>query len=316
MELAAIIILAVIVFVFISLMISAYCAYRYSSLVKVRKPSPYKHVREGDPLAENKRRLVDGILAVDFEDVYVTSHDGLKLHGRLHITSEDAPFAICAHGYHSSGFIDFSGGALYLIRKGYNVLLIDQRAHGESEGKCLTFGVKESRDVADWARFVIDKYSAPVFLFGISMGAVTVLLASALPELPDGVLGIVADCPFSSARDIIIRKTRSKGIRFPGFCYKMARLGARVYGGYDPAEADAVARAPLARVPVILMHGQSDDFVPYEMSQSIHDASGAPLHAFPTADHGTAYVHETERYERIVDEFCESCLSDKKGTEK
>lgn len=313
MELAAIIILAIIVFVFINLMIAGYYAYRYSSCVKVRKPSPYKHVKPGDPLADHKRRLVDEFLAVDFEDVYVTSHDGLKLHGRLHLTEVGAPFAICAHGYRSSGAIDFSGGALYLIRKGYNVLLIDQRAHGESEGRCLTFGVKESRDVADWARFVIDKYSAPVFLFGISMGAVTVLLASALPELPDGVRGVVADCPFSSARDIIIRKTRSQGIKLPVFCYKMARFGSRIYGGYDLAEADAVASAQHARVPVIIMHGQSDDFVPYEMSQRIHDASGVPLYAFPTADHGTAYVHETERYEAIVDEFCESCLSDKKG---
>ena len=300
---------------FVLLMVAAYVAYRYTFYVskKQKHPDPYRVVREGDPMADTRKQLADGILAQSFTDVTVTSRDGLSLHGRIKIVSEGAPFAIMCHGYRSTPLIDFSGGAILAMNLGYNVLLIDQRAHGDSEGKNLTFGVKESRDAIDWANFVKNTYGSDSILFGISMGAATVLMSAGLPEFPECVKGVFADCPFSTAKDIITKEIKHRGMPFPKLAYELARLGARLYGDFDPNAARPIDSVKNAKVPIVLVHGESDTFVPHEMSYAIHIAGNVPLHSFKDAAHGTSYLFEPERYGKIVKEFCSACIPENKN---
>lgn len=149
--------------------------------------------------------MIRDTLSIPYEDVFITSFDGLRLHAKFYAASErKAPVQIMFHGYKSSAERDFCGGLREGIDGGFNVLLVDQRAHGESEGKYLTFGVNERFDCLSWASYAAERFGndVKIYLYGISMGAATVLMASALP-LPKSVSGIVADCGYTSPKDII-----------------------------------------------------------------------------------------------------------------
>jgi pimeloyl-ACP methyl ester carboxylesterase len=128
------------------------------------------------------------------EPVSITSYDGLKLWGWYLANPGSDKTILFVHGYRSEGpTFDFGYEIRACYEKGFNVMLIDQRAHGKSEGRYICFGVKERYDVRDWVNFIKESYApSTLFLYGLSMGCTTVLMASSL-ELPDTVRGIIAD---------------------------------------------------------------------------------------------------------------------------
>lgn len=150
--------------------------------------------------AEQTEEILAGVrLMQDAENIFLPSYDGLRLHGRLLQQPGAKGTILLFHGYRSSWVIDFSIVLPYYFTLGYNLLAVDERAHGESEGTYITFGVRERHDVATWAAYAAMHFGPahPLILDGLSMGAATVLLASDL-ELPPSVRGIIADCGFSS----------------------------------------------------------------------------------------------------------------------
>ena len=150
--------------------------------------------------AEQTEEIFAGTaLMQDAEDIFLPSYDGLRLHGQLLQQPSAKGTILLFHGYRSSWIIDFSIVLPYYYSLGYNLLAVDERAHGQSEGVYITFGVHERRDVVTWAQYAAMHFGPdhPLFLGGLSMGATTVLLASAL-ELPPSVRGVIADCGFSS----------------------------------------------------------------------------------------------------------------------
>lgn len=250
--------------------------------------------------------LIDRLNAREFERVTITSFDGLRLAGRYYHNHDGAPVAILCHGYHGTPSRDFCGGADICLTAGYNLLMIEQRAHCASEGHTVSFGVNERRDCLDWARFAAKRFGAEtkLLLAGISMGAASVLMASALP-LPENVRGIVADCPFTSPRAIITEVARRRG--YPAeLLWPLISLSARLFGGFSPADADAAEAVKLARVPILLIHGEADTFVPCSMGREIAAANPAliELHTFPDAGHGMSYLNDTPRYTALVNAFC------------
>lgn len=193
-----------------------------------------------DKLHERMTATVDAAVSIPFEDVYIRSHDGLRLRGRYYETSPGAPVQILFHGYRSNAVRDFSGGLRLALNSGCNALLVDQRAHGGSEGKHLGFGVLERRDCLDWIEYVNKRCGSgvPIVLVGVSMGAATVLMAAGL-ELPDNVVGVIADCGYTSPKEIICKV--AVDMKLPSrLLYPLVRLGARLFAGFDPNECSAV----------------------------------------------------------------------------
>ena len=275
---------------------------------KRRCNDPYRGL-VGDnvpPARQQFRRHVDEFVEMKYEDVYIKSYDGLSLHARYYHTKDGAPIQIQFHGYKSFALRDFCWGGMQCIKHGHNLLLVDHRSHGESEGRTITFGIKERYDCLSWARYAVKRFGKEqkIVLLGISMGAATVLMASELP-LPKNVCGIVADCPYESPKEIIKKVARDK--RFPPrFVYMLSRLGALVFDGFDPGSASAVESVKRAKVPILLIHGEKDGFVPIEMSRRIAEASSlVELHTFPEAEHALSFLTDMERYERTMYGFIE-----------
>ena len=143
---------------------------------------------------EQTEEILAGVrLMQDAENIFLPSYDGLRLHGRLLQQPGAKGTILLFHGYRSSWVIDFSIVLPYYFTLGYNLLAVDERAHGESEGMYITFGVRERHDVATWAAYAAMHFGPahPLILDGLSMGAATVLMASEL-ELPASVTEAVA----------------------------------------------------------------------------------------------------------------------------
>ena len=243
------------------------------------------------------------------EFVTVQSRDGLTLFGRYYHTRDGAPLDIGFHGYHSSCLTDFSGGSGMSLDMGHNLLLVDQRAHGKSEGRTIGFGILERQDCLRWIEYALERFGndVEIMLYGVSMGGATVLMASAL-ELPENVKGIVADCPYSSVKDIVCRVGEKKGL--PAWLtWFLVRVGAKVYGGFDIAETDAVEAVKAAKVPILIIHGESDNFVPCEMSDiAAHNPEMITRVTVPGADHGVSFLVDEALYRKTVSDFVSKVL--------
>ena len=215
------------------------------------------------------------------------------------------------HGYRSGAERDFCGGLKFGIDSGFNVLLVDQRAHGKSEGKCLTFGIKERYDCLTWINYVISQAggSCKIALYGMSMGAATVLMAAG-SGLPKNVACIVADCGYTSPKAIIKKVIRE--MHYPVFpTYALVRLGGMLFGGFDIEEYSAVQAMEKCDIPVLFIHGADDRFVPCDMGRENHRhcrAEGKKLLIVPNAGHGMSYMSDKKAYLGTVSEFLKNAL--------
>lgn len=258
-----------------------------------------------DPYRPEMRRLYQQLSSRPCEFVSILSRDGLKLSGRYYHVKDGAPLDIGFHGYRSHPLTDFSGGTEMSFQMEHNVLLIDQRAHGRSEGNTITFGIRERMDLLDWVNYAIERFGSDVniLLYGVSMGGATVLMASDL-DLPKNVCGIVADCPFTKPLDVILYV--GQNTPFPNRLIKpFILLAARIYGGFDLLETDAVRAVKNTKVPILIIHGEDDRYVPYQMSEPAVPANPDMVRrvTFPGAAHGISYLTDPGRYQRIVKEF-------------
>lgn len=305
------IILFILIVLAVILLGGAYYAYRvaFYASPEGRDKAPVVRGTAYDPYREEMRRIYRALKERPFETVTVTSHDGLTLSGRYYHTRDGAPLDLCFHGYRSSALTDFSGGCELCFELGHNVLLIDERAHGASEGRTIAFGIKERRDVLTWVQFCLNRFGPDVkiILQGVSMGGATVLMASEF-DLPLNVRGIIADCPFSRPMDVILHVGKSMPI--PDCLIRpFVTLGARIYGGFDINEMDAFRAVEKAKLPILILHGESDSYVPCTMSEVQNcNRRMVQRHTFPDAEHGISYLVDKPRYQKIVREFLDKCL--------
>lgn len=300
------------------LVVYCFCKCFYARNKKI--PDPYCNLH-GEQYLAVKEKIFDCTRKMDqepFEPVYITSFDGLKLFGRYYHHADGAPLKIIFHGYRGLALRDSSGGYTMAKKLGYNVIAVDQRAHGRSEGHVITFGIRERRDVLSWVEYANTRFGAdtPIILSGVSMGAATVVMAATLP-LPENVCCIFADCPYSTPRDII-RKV-SDDIKIPAaFSYPFIRIAARLLGGFNLEETSSLDGVKNTSIPILLLHGEDDRFVPCDMSREIHKNSNGctTLVTFPKAGHGLCYMIAPKEYEATCFTFLDNipALSEAKNS--
>ena len=243
--------------------------------------------------------------AMPYEPMEVTTPDGLTLRGKLYTLSPEAPVEILFHGYRGFSERDMCGAVQRCFGVGHSALLVDQRGHGISDGHVITFGIRESEDVPLWVAAVNRRFGEqhPVYIGGVSMGATTVLLAAGR-GLPPNVKGVLADCGYSRARDII-QKVIGEMHLPPKLLYPLVRWGGRLYGGFDLDTVDVPRALADCTIPVIFFHGDDDRFVPYEMGQENYEACPTRKQwvLTPGAGHGLCFPADVEGYVAAVKAF-------------
>ena len=258
-----------------------------------------------EPYHHLMRKWIKEARGFKSEDFYIKSFDGLTLHAKYFEYSKDAVMEIMFHGYRGSAERDLSGGIQRCFALGRSVLLVDQRTSCGSEGNVISFGINEHRDCLSWVDFAVKHFGPDVkiVLPGISMGASTVLMAAGKP-LPSNVVGVLADCGYSSPKEII--KKCARDMHLPAeLVYPFIKLAAKIYGHFDLEEYTPEEAMKTCKLPVIFFHGEDDDFVPCDMSRINYDACSSPkrLVTVKGAGHGLVYVVDNDGYFNAVADF-------------
>lgn len=302
---AAVIIAAAAAFAFFNFRLVVMRGKQFAVPVKI--PDTFCRYRE----SINRGR--DWLRSVEKTDCFIISRDGLRLHAALlpaegySETPSRAPRTIlCFHGYRGSVVHDFALFAPAAHRSGCNLLLVDHRAHYGSEGKYITFGDKERYDCADWAQYAADKFgeSHPLYLYGVSMGAASVMMACGLP-LPPSVTGVIADCGYTTPEAIFMRIVRGT-YHMPKFpVYSLFRLFCRTVAHFDPDAPSAPEAMAKNKLPVLFVHGEADSFVPPQMSEENFAACGGKksLLSVPGASHALSYAVAPETYREAISDM-------------
>lgn len=296
-----------------ALLAAAYIPYRIVFYSPQKGQNDIHNLPRGEQYEIKRERMtamIDEMAALPYEQVFIRSRDGLKLAGRYYHQKDGAPLALCFHGYRGTAVRDFCGGSQIALSLGQNVLAVDQRAHGLSEGHTISFGVRERWDCLDWIEYATNRFGrdTPIALYGVSMGAATVLLAAGL-DLPSNVRCVVADSPYNAPKDIIQKVCRDMKLP-PALLYPFISLGARLYGRFRLSGGDVTAAAARAQVPILLIHGEDDRFVPCEMSEAILRAAPGHIrrYTFPHAAHGISLLEDENRYTELVTDFLQENL--------
>lgn len=199
----------------------------------------------------------------NLQDCYLKSADGLKLHA-FYLPAENAKrFVLLSHGYKGSGFGDFAYTARFLHENQCNLLFLDQRCCGASEGEYITFGAMEQYDVQRWAYYISkrNKHRLPIYLYGESMGAASVLMASG-HKLPKETRGLISDCGFRSMKGQIQDMAANWfHLHWIGLLLFRLDLFCAFFAGFRMKHADTAEAMKTNELPVLFFHGAKDTYV-------------------------------------------------------
>lgn len=283
---------------------------------KQKKKNADPHIKLGseqyEEITPKMQELVTEAESVPYEKVEISSSvDGTQLVGRLYrFSDDDSSLTIFFHGYRGTSLRDGCGGFKMSKEAKRNILLVDQRGNGESGGNVITFGVIERIDCRDWCEYAVKRFGEglKIILSGVSLGAATVLMASDT-GLPENVRGIIADCGYSSPKEIICKVAKEGG--YPvSVCYPLLKLACKVRAGFDLDSASAEEAVKHTDIPILIIHGDDDRYVPCDMGYKIYDAiaSKKELLIVPNAPHAAAYMVDEKKYVETVERFIKECL--------
>lgn len=247
------------------------------------------------------------------EVLTILSVDGQKLKGYLYMADKPSDvFVFCSHGYRSSGRNEYSLITKYYHDKGFNVLLVDHRSLGESEGHYIGFGYHESRDSINWLDYLISRFGdgIKIIMHGVSMGSATVMLMCGNEELPGNVIFAIADCGYTSAWNEFAHNLSIAHIpTFP--LLDGVNAVSRRFAKYDFKDTDTLAAVSRAKIPMLFVHGKDDTFVPTYMAQQLFDAYGGPYKDLLIVDgawHAESYRKDPVAYEAKIDEYIDKFI--------
>lgn len=278
-------------------------------LVK-KKWNNLKHIRINRPRERYEDKFNAGLAWCEqqkMQDCYIRSNDNLLLHARYLKADNAKRYVILCHGYKGKAFNDFANMARFLHENGCNLLFIDQRCCGESQGKYITFGAKEQYDVRRWTYYISHNNNKhlPIYLYGESMGASSVLMASG-HTLPDEVKGIIADCGFTSMK-VQLCDIAAGWFHLPWIELLLLRVDmfCRLLGRFKMKDADVFGALKKNKRPVLFFHGDLDTYVTAANSKYNYAICTAPkeLVIVPGARHISSPYEDEELYRSKVMEF-------------
>ncbi len=252
-----------------------------------------------------RSRAEEEINGREHQLIKITAADGIELCGHFFPVSEPKRIIVAFHGWRARWGRDFGMISHFWESEGSSMLLVEQRGQNGSLCRHMGFGLTERFDCVDWTKWAAENYPGiPVYLAGISMGGTTVLMAADL-DLPEQVHGIMADCAFTSP-DGIWRHVVHDNLHLPyNLRSKVADLICRSKIGYSSKQFSTLSSLAHAKVPVLLIHGEDDHFVPVSMCYENYKACATPVKLLTVsgADHGMSYFVNRADYEKMMREF-------------
>ncbi len=220
---------------------------------------------------------------------------------------ESDVFVLFAHGYRSSHCGDpYNFIRFYHEEMKFNFMSVDHVTAGESDGDFLGFDYFESEDMLLWIDYLTERFGKDIkiILHGVSMGGATVCkMASRVPEQ---VKLIVSDCAYTSAEDQLKSVCNSVGLvkSAPLAFFLFNRMNKRL-AKFDLKDTDVRTSVSQARVPMLFVHGDTDDFVPTRMVYELYDLCPTEknLLIVKGAAHAESILIGSEKYKEKLNEF-------------
>lgn len=248
------------------------------------------------------------LLDQPLESISIKAGDGITLKGHYLACNEPGKrVVLCLHGYTSNGLGNFCAMAKYYLDKNFDLLIVDLRAHGESGGDYVGFGILDKFDTLNWIEYITNHFgnNTDILLYGVSMGATTSLMTLGFRNLPKAVKGVVADCAFTSPYDvfahILKRDYHLKPFPVMNICDELTYKKA----GYRFKDYSTLTALKETDRPVLLIHGSDDKFVPVWMTEGNFEVCSSPVTKLfvDGAGHGASYYENKELYESALTEF-------------
>ena len=241
-----------------------------------------------------------------YEDAYIQSRDDLKLHAYTFKANEQPKkFVIGVHGYRSYARPEYAPYFEFYQSLGFSMLLPDDRAHRPSEGDYVGFGVLDRLDVVDWANYLVETYGddVEILLHGVSMGGATVCAASGEADLPKQVKGIISDCAFSSAYEVLEYQLGEVAHLPTDYLLPKVEAITEKKAGFNFHDYSAISQVKNAKVPMLFVQGEEDPLVPAHMAKDLYEACGSKekeLLVVPKAGHGESIAFAPDEYHRLI----------------
>ena len=246
----------------------------------------------------------------NLRDTFVVSPAGERQHA-YYLACDDAcgKTAVLVHGYKDSAIKFFYFGRMYNRDLHYNVLMPDLHAHGLSDGNDIQMGWKDADEVLNWIKvaeeiFRDDNYRTAMIVHGVSMGAATTMNVSG-KDLPEYVNAFVEDCGYTSVWDEFSMQLKEM-FGLPAFpLMHSTSLLCNMKYGWNFKEASPLISVSRCTRPMLFIHGDDDDFVPFSMMQPLYDAKPEPKEFWvaPGSAHANAYRDHPEEYTAVVRQF-------------
>ena len=242
------------------------------------------------------------LLEQPLEQIDIKARDGIRLRGwYLPAKNPSDRLVIGLHGYTSSGLSNFSPHSYFFHQLGFDCLIVDHRAHGESEGQYIGFGVLDRYDCKAWIEYIEKRFGGTkrIILHGTSMGATTALMTLGFNDLPDSLKGVISDCAFTSPYDVFVHILK-RDYHLPPFpLMQFNSMLCRKKAGYGFDDYSTLTALQHTDRPVLIIHGAEDNFVPSRMSRENAEACRSPyeLLIVPNAGHGASYYENMQLYE-------------------
>ncbi|MCM1577880.1 MAG: alpha/beta hydrolase [Ruminococcus sp.] len=248
------------------------------------------------------------LTAQELEHITIKSRDGLTLHGDYFpAEGETDKLAICSHGYTGCGIKDCSSIGVFFHKLGYDVLIVDHRAHGMSEGDYVGFGILDRFDCRSWIDYIDKRFDGgrKIVLYGVSMGATISLMTAGLSPLSRSVKAVIADCAFTSPYDVFAHILK-RDYHLPPFpVMNINDALCKMKAGYGFSDYSTLDAVKVTNIPILFIHGREDNFVPLWMTEKNYKEcrSAKEILIVDNASHAASYYEDKEGYEEKVKGF-------------
>lgn len=249
----------------------------------------------------------------NLEHITIEARDGITLHGDFFPADNPTDkLVMLNHGYTGTGITNCASPAVFFHRLGYDCLIVDHRGHGKSGGKYIGFGILDRFDCKKWIEYLDNRFDRKkqIVLYGVSMGATTVLMTAGFPDLSDSVKAIIADCAFTSPYAVFAHILK-RDYHLPPFpIMNINDAMCRKKAGYGFADYSTLEAVKTTKLPIFFIHGKEDTFVPTYMSEANYATCTSPkeLYLVDNAGHGAAYYEDTATYENKIEEFLDKYI--------